>query len=106
MTLVGFLGVCLSLLGFSFAPMRRTGPRLAAFTIAWLAHLAGTLVYYKYVQSHPADAWLYYNDPLHWYYTGGEIGTTSTITFVQIIKLTFGGTFFDFFMIFQSIGFI
>ena len=104
-TFVGFFYLLLSFAGFRFAFVEPTRKRVAILAAAWFLHLLATVVYFDYVQTHAADTAMYYNDPLGWY--GGEFqfNTYAVIWIVQTLKLLFGGSYFDYFLLFQAFGF-
>ena len=105
MTLVGLFYLSLSFIGFRFAFVEPTRKRVAILALVWVVHLAATLVYFDFIQTNAADSAMYYNDPLGWY--GGEFqfNTYAVLWFVQTLKRIFGGSFFDYFMLFQAFGF-
>lgn len=105
MTLFGVMWILLGLFSARFAMIDRTRTRIAIFAILYVAHLVGTLVYYSYVQTQGGDSELYYYDELDFYNRGFALGTGVLIYFVQTLKLTIGGTYLDYFMMFNAIGF-
>lgn len=105
MSLVGLLGILLGLLAWPFAFVNRTPPRVAVFALLFLAHVASAIVYYGYVQTSSADTAMYYNDPFEQYGTGFGVNTVFIIYVVQFLKTTFGGTYLDYFFVFQAFGF-
>ena len=105
MTALGLFGVYLSTLAFFFSPLERTQNRVLMLFVAWILHLAATLVYYDYFLTHAADAQGYYNDPHHFYEKGVALGTWWVIFVVQSLKRLVGGTFLDYFLLFQAFGF-
>lgn len=104
-TLVGFGFLVMSLLGFRFAFVEMTRFRFVVLVLVWVVHLLATVLYYDYVQSNPGDTRMYYYDPMGWY--GGEfrLNTYVIIWIVQTVKLLIGGSYFDYFLLFQAFGF-
>lgn len=105
MSLLGIVSILLGALTFRFAILEPTRTRISMFAILYIIHLAGTFVYFAYVQAQGGDSELYYFDELDFYNRGFALGTGVLIYFVQYLKETIGGTYLDYFMLFQSIGF-
>jgi len=104
MTILGLIGILLSLAGLFFASARQSQPR-AIFAIALiLLHIAASIAYYSYAQSNPSDAFLYYYDPYRMREQDFELGTVFLVKFVYFLKLILGGTYLDYFLLFQSFG--
>jgi hypothetical protein len=104
MTPVGLVGLLISLAGFRFARAHESRARLALFVMLLLAHIGASIAGYYYSQEYGSDANTYYYDL---YGLAGSMGlsTAFIVNFVQILKNYFGGTFFDYFMLFNAIGF-
>ena len=104
-TFVGFFYLLLSFAGFRFAFVEPTRKRVAILAAAWFLHLLATVVYFDFVQTNAADTLMYYNDPMGWY--GGEFqfNTFAVLWLVQTLKRLFGGSYFDYFLLFQAFGF-
>ncbi|HEX2763438.1 MAG TPA: hypothetical protein VHM92_06280 [Allosphingosinicella sp.] len=105
MTAVGLLGILLALLAFPLAAVHRTPARVTLFTAAFVAHIVTTVVYYFYSQTTSADTVLYYYDPYEMFELPMRPGTAFLVHMVQTMKAWIGGTYLDYFMIFQAIGF-
>lgn len=105
MTLLGLVGVLMGMLFGLFAMIERTRLRVGMFALLYMAHLASTAVYFSYVQSAGGDAELYYYDYLGWYEAELNFGTSFLIYVVQFLRDAVGGTYFDYFLLFQAIGF-
>ena len=105
MTLFGIVSILAGLLSFKFAMVERTRMRVAMFAILFVIHLVATFVFFAYVQTQGGDTELYYYDELDFYSRGFTVSTGGVIYFVQVLKGTFGGSYLDYFMLFQSIGF-
>jgi hypothetical protein len=105
MSLLGILGLLLGLVALSFASRRLTRTRFAVFSAACLAHIVAAYIYYLYVLSAGGDSDLYYLDELQIYGTPFRPGTTFVIYLVQWMRNVFGGTYLDYFFLFQAVGF-
>jgi hypothetical protein len=104
-TIVGVLGILLGLLAWPFAFIERSRKRAVVFFIAYLAHVLSAFVYYLYTQTNASDASLYYIDPYGMFENGFGLSTQFVVWIVQIIKGVFGGTYLDYFLLFQAFGF-
>jgi hypothetical protein len=105
MTLVGLFGILISIAGFRFARVAEARSRLIMFVLLLLAHVGASLSAYLYSQEFGGDVILYYYDTLGVYGRQGGLSTIFIINFVQFLKSYFGGTFFDYFLLFQAMGF-
>lgn len=105
MSLLGIFGIVLGLAGFRFAFQHRTGAKLALLILAFLLHLATSFAYWQGVQTSAADTYLYYEDPYGNYGQGFGLSTQLILSLVQWVKLNIGGTYLDFFLVFQAFGF-
>lgn len=105
MSIVGLLGLLINLVALPFASARLTQNRTLLFGALLLVHLTTTFIYYQYALSSPADTRFYYYDPLRMRTWNFQPGTVFTIQLIDYIRSIIGGTYFDFFMIFQAFGF-
>ena len=105
MSLLGIISILLGALTFRIAILEPTRWRISMFAILYIIHLAAAFVYFAYVQTQGGDSELYYYDELDFYNRGFALGTGVLIYFVQYLKSTIGGTYLDYFMLFQTIGF-
>jgi hypothetical protein len=105
LTFTGLVFLAISLVGFRFAFVEMTRLRFFVLGLVWVLHLFATLVYYDYAQNNPADTGMYYYDPLGMYGSGFQLNTYVIIWMVQTLKLLVGGTYFDYFLLFQAFGF-
>jgi hypothetical protein len=105
-TLLSLLGLLISMAGFRFARVSESRSRLVLFVMLLLTHLGASVAYYLYAQEFGGDVSLYYYDPLGVYGTGNTgLSTIFVINFVQFLKEYFGGSFLDYFILFQATGF-
>jgi hypothetical protein len=105
MTAVGLLGILLSFLAFPFSAVEKTPTRISLFFLGCLAHNVAAVVYYFYTQTASADTVLYYYDPYDMFRVGVQPGTLFVVHFVQTLRGAIGGSYLDYFMIFQAFGF-
>jgi hypothetical protein len=105
MTAVGFVGLLLGLLAWQVAFVNRTRTRVGVFLLAFVFHAAAAFVYHEWVQTNTADTILYYFDPYSFYGEGIGLGTQFVVYLVQFLKETIGGTYLDYFLLFQAAGF-
>lgn len=105
MTVLGVLGALLGLLAWPIAVIERTRLRATVFLIAWLIHIGMGVVFYLYTLANISDSYGYYYDAGGLYSQGLGVGTSLITFIVQAMKSVVGGTFLDYFMIFQAFGF-
>jgi hypothetical protein len=98
-------GVAISVAAVPFSsPVRLTTGR-TLLTVALLGlHLAGCVGYYLYVQDASADTALYY---FHTRFadTDFAVGTVFVAKLTQYLRFQLGGSYFECFVFFQSLGF-
>jgi hypothetical protein len=102
---LGVFGILLGLLAWPFAFIERSRARAALFALAYLTHVLCAIAYWLYSQTNASDASLYYLDPYGMYVLGFGFSTQSVVWLVQTIKSVFGGTYLDYFFLFQAFGF-
>ena len=105
MTFVGVAGLLLGLSAFYVADLKGRRIRLAVFVLLFVMHALMSSGYYLIIQATGSDANLYYYDTLRLYGSVTGLSTTFVVNFVQTLKEYLGGTFFDYFMVFQAMGF-
>lgn len=105
MSVIGLIGILIAIAGFKFARVSEARSRLVMFVALLLAHIAASVAYYVYAQEFGGDVSLYYFDPLGIYGEQTGLSTIFVVNFVQFLKEYFGGTFLDYFMLFQAMGF-
>lgn len=104
MSLVGVIGVLLSLLAFAWFSPIKSNARLALFLVMALLHLAASYIYFIYVQTTSADTNLYYNDPYGFFANGFGLSTMFVVYLTQSMRNLFGGTYLDYFLLYQAFG--
>lgn len=104
MTGVGITGILLSFLGFFWFTPRKDNSRLALFAVIAVLHVVAAYVYYSFVQTNDADTKLYYYDLYGFYEDKFALGTLAVVHITQWLKKSVGGTYLDFFMVYQMLG--
>ena len=105
MSAVGLIGIILCLAALPFYPPARTQRGLLLFACLLVLHIAASVAFYEYALTSSADASLYYFDATGLRRSEMGFGTIFTIKLVQAVKAVIGGTYLDFFLIFQTFGF-
>jgi len=105
MSLLGIFGLLVGLLAFPVAIIQRTRLRVSIFALAYIAHASCGLLFYYYSLSNLSDSTGYYEDYWGFGEEGFGIGTKFIFFIVQGGRSIFGGTFLDYFLVFQAAGF-
>lgn len=105
LTPLGLIGIFACLLAWPVASERATPNRLYLFLSLLALHIAASIAYYLYAQTGPADSSTYFFDRQGLARWDFALGTVFTVKLVQLLRDTLGGTYFDYFLIFQAIGF-
>ncbi|MEA3015318.1 MAG: hypothetical protein QOI38_40 [Sphingomonadales bacterium] len=104
MTWVGILGMVLGLLSYRWAVRGHDWIAVMVFILLYLAHLGSTFYAYQLALGAGSDSVLYYYDPGHWYGQGLKLSTTFVIYLVQWMRAWIGGSYLDYFLLFQLFG--
>ena len=104
MTFVGVIGILMGFVAFAWFSPRRDNSRLALFLIIAMLHIAAAFVYYLYVQTNDADTKGYYYDVYGFYQNGFGLGTMFVIYITQSALEIFGGSYLDYFFLYQALG--
>jgi hypothetical protein len=104
MTFLGVIGVLLSFAGLFFCSVRSSQERMIFAIVLILLHISASVAYYSYAQSNPSDAFLYYYDAYRIRNEDFKFGTTFLVQFVRALRSVLGGTFLDYFLLFQVFG--
>lgn len=104
MTFVGVMGILLSFIAFAWFTKRKDNSRLALFLIITLLHIASAYVYYLFVQNNDADTKGYYYDIYGFYENGFGFSTMFIIYVTQSALEIFGGSYLDYFFLYQVLG--
>jgi hypothetical protein len=105
MSIIGILSLLLCLAALPFFPPARTPRGLLLFFGLLALHAGASIAFYQYALSNSADAALYYFDTTGLRRSEMQLGTIFTIKTVQTIKSAVGGTYLDYFLLFQVLGF-
>lgn len=105
-TAVGFFGILLGLAASLAAFLNPTRMRVVVFVLVYLLHIGASIFYYDLVKNGGGDAALYYYDPTDIYGEGFGFNTAFIVYVVQLPKSLFGGTYLDYFLLFQAVGFL
>lgn len=106
MTFVGIFGILIGLLAALYAFVRPTRLTVVVFVALFAVHVLSAVIYHTYAQYNPSDSELYYFDPADWYHTETiKVATVFVVFLVQWLKSLFGGTYLDYFLLFQAAGF-
>lgn len=106
MSILGLIGVILGFFAIPMAFTRATRIKIVYMTMIYLIHVAASVVYFRRALDNEADSAWYYFDPYQNYQEGFSLGTQGILYVVQYIKEMIGGTYLDFYLLFQAIGFL
>ena len=101
---VGLIGILLCLAALPIFRPRSSADVLLFFVLLAL-HVAASVAFHQYALTTPADAALYYLDTTGLRRADFTLGTVFTIKLVQFLKASMGGTYLDYFLLFQAVGF-
>lgn len=102
---LGWLGILLGAASVVLISGRDSGTgRIALVFLLAVVQVAVAIFFYQWAQTNTNDAANYYYDPYDFYVRGFGLSTQFVIWLVQSIKLTFGGSYLDFFLLFQATG--
>jgi hypothetical protein len=104
-TILGLLGIILGFFAIPLAFTHATRVKVAYMTLIYLIHVAACIVYFWRAQENLADSAMYFYDPFQVYQDGFNVGTQGLVYVIQYLRETIGGTYLDFYLIFQAIGF-
>jgi hypothetical protein len=104
-TLVGFAGLLLALAAVYIADVKGSRRRLVVFVLLYVLHGLASAANYLVSEASGSDAHFYYYDRYQFFGYSAGLGTPFILNIVQNLKIYFGGTFFDYFLLFQATGF-
>jgi hypothetical protein len=104
MTAVGIVGILLSFVAFAWFSRRKDNRSLALFLIITILHVISAYIYYLFVQNNDADTKMYYFDLYDFYANGFGLGTMFIVYVTQSLLEAFGGTYLDYFLVYQALG--
>lgn len=104
MIFIGLLGVVISISCYwlAFPDREDRDPKLFALILAM--HLGMTLLYWQYSLGNPADSRLYYYDWVGLSDRDVKAGSIFLSKIIATLRSTFGGTYLDYFFLFQAFG--
>jgi hypothetical protein len=103
--LVAIAGILLSLAAIPFGSVRGSPHRFFLLMTLFAIHLASSVAYYYYALAFPADTYLYYFDPAKMEHYDFQFGTVFVVQIIQTLRHVFGGSYLDYFLLFQATGF-
>lgn len=83
----------------------KTKTQQVLIVLLLLVHIGVSIYYYIYTNNAFADARGYYYDPQNEYIEPFTVGTVATFKIVHFLKSSIHASYFDCFLIFQSVGF-
>ena len=102
---IGWIGILLGLSSVTMVVGRGKGTGRIALVLALAAtQIAVSIYFYNWALTNTTDATTYYYDPYEFYGRGFGLSTQFVVWLVQSIKETFGGSYLDFFLLFQATG--
>lgn len=104
MSAVGVFGILLGMLSLTFGMVERSNRKLGLFFAVIVLHALTSVLYFGYAQSNDSDTKLYYYDIYGFYDEKISFGTLFLVHMLQWLKSKIGGTFLDYFLLFQAIG--
>lgn len=105
--ILALVGIVVSFLAYLIAFPDRNRRRFDIYLALLALHLAATIGYWLYHFESAMDAFLYYRDPFNFYQLDAfASGTYFIVHVVQTLKGAFGGSFLDYFLLFQCFGMI
>jgi hypothetical protein len=105
MSLIGIAGFLLALSAVYIAEVRGSKRRLVVFVLLFVLHLLATVAYYFVAEASGSDAHFYYYDRYQFFGYSQGLGTPVILNLVQNLRIYFGGSFFEYFLLFQASGF-
>ncbi|HEX8125110.1 MAG TPA: hypothetical protein VF548_05960 [Allosphingosinicella sp.] len=105
MTPLGLFAIIICMAGFRFARADQSRARFALFALLLLEHVGASIAGYLYTIQFGSDADLYYYDPWRIYGSRSGVSTIFMVNLVQFIKSYLGGSYFDYYLLFGSVGF-
>lgn len=104
-TFIGWLGIAIGFAAVFMLSGRERGITRISVALALAALQTATGIYFhEWAQTGTTDAALYYFDRFDFYQRGFGLSTQFVIWTVQSLKAWFGGTYLDYFLLFQAAG--
>jgi hypothetical protein len=105
-SILGLVGIILGFFAIPVAFTQATRLKVAYMTMIYMLHVAASVIYFRRAQVGAADSEMYYYDIFQSYQDGFHVGTQGLIFIVQYLRETVGGTYLDFYLLFQAVGFL
>jgi hypothetical protein len=105
-SILGLFGIILGFFAIPLAFTQATRVKVAYLALIYMMHVAASIVYFWRAQDNLADSAMYFYDPFRTYEYGFNVGTQALVYITQYIKLSVGGTYLDFYLLFQAVGFL
>jgi hypothetical protein len=105
MSLLSVLALLLSFACLGMVYSRLRVIELVALVLLLLIHVGASFSYYGIAQTNVADSYAYYNDLFHAVNKPFGLSTIFVAKLVHFLKVNFGATYLDCFMLFQALGF-
>lgn len=102
---VGWFGIMLGFSAVFLMTSRQQGvARVGMMFFLAILQIITAIYFYQWALSNTTDAITYYTDPYDWYARGFGLNTGFIIWIVQWTKSWAGGTYLDYFLLFQAAG--
>jgi hypothetical protein len=104
------LGVVILILNMSFYLLiraERSGYNILIFTLLFIVHISACFWFYSISLNEVGDTHVYYFDlgrRFNGQFVDSLVGTNFLVHLVQFLKMNIGGSFLDYFLLFQSFG--
>lgn len=106
MSIIGLIGIILGLFAIPVAFAHPTRAKVTYMALIYTMHVAACIVYYWRALESLADSVLYYYDPYQTYQDGFNVGTQGLVYITQYMRGSIGGTYLDYYLLYQAIGFL
>jgi hypothetical protein len=106
MSWLGIVGILLGLVAYPWAVTGADRRDTVFFVILYGLHVAAGMFSYQLATTGASDSGLYYYDPNQYYGNGFGLSTTFAVYMVQWMRGLLGGTYLDYFLVFQAFGFM
>ena len=106
MTPISIAAFVISFVAIGITSGRLTTTRLALSFLLLLVHFTASVYYFNYSLNNAADATAYYYDPYYWGSEPWQLSTKLVTQLCYVLKLYFGASLLDCFLLFQTFGFV
>jgi hypothetical protein len=105
MSVIGIAGLLLALAAVYVAEVKGSKRRLVVFVLMFVLHTLASVANYFVSEASGSDAHFYYYDSHQFFGYSEGLGTPFILNIVQYLRMYFGGSFFEYFLLFQAAGF-